>query len=138
MEFQINYLAVIVAAVADMVVGGLWYSVLFAKMWMKAAGKTKKDMEGKGKEAMQSMGLSTLAALVTAYVMAHMLQYIGAIDVRSAWFAAFWLWLGFLAAGVLPAYAYEGQHRKWSLYFIFIGYKLVAFFAMALILTYWV
>ncbi|UCD63864.1 MAG: DUF1761 domain-containing protein [Candidatus Zixiibacteriota bacterium] len=43
----INYLAVIVAAVAYSVLGVLWYSpVLFGSAWLKGIGKTKEQMAG--------------------------------------------------------------------------------------------
>ena len=43
MDFQqsmdaINYLAVLVAALSAFLIGGIWYSVLFAKLWMKENG----------------------------------------------------------------------------------------------------
>ena len=38
---KINYLAVVVAAIAWFVVGSLWYSpLLFGKMWMELSGIT--------------------------------------------------------------------------------------------------
>jgi hypothetical protein len=45
-EFQLNFLAILVAAVAAFVLGALWYSpVLFAKQWMKAHGYTPDKLE---------------------------------------------------------------------------------------------
>ncbi|MBI3341870.1 DUF1761 domain-containing protein, partial [Candidatus Curtissbacteria bacterium] len=38
MEFQINYMAVVAAAVVNMVLGFLWYGPLFGKPWMKMMG----------------------------------------------------------------------------------------------------
>ena len=35
---SINYLAVLVAALSAFIIGGLWYSVLFAKPWMVENG----------------------------------------------------------------------------------------------------
>jgi hypothetical protein len=46
MEVQVNYVAVLFAVVASMVVGFAWYSpVLFGKQWMKLMGLTKENME---------------------------------------------------------------------------------------------
>lgn len=42
---QINYLAVLAAAVSAFVLGGLWYGPLFGKAWMKAAGATPESMQ---------------------------------------------------------------------------------------------
>jgi Protein of unknown function (DUF1761) len=38
---DVNYLAVLVAALAGFVIGGLWYGPLFQKPWMAASGMTK-------------------------------------------------------------------------------------------------
>lgn len=60
---HINYLAVLVAAVLNMAIGALWYSpVLFAKPWMKAIGKSMKDMGKPG----PGYALTTLGSLVMA------------------------------------------------------------------------
>src|SRR5688572_1633570 len=40
-----NYLAILVAAVAGMAVGFFWYGPLFGKIWVKLSGFTKEDME---------------------------------------------------------------------------------------------
>ncbi|MBI2935798.1 MAG: DUF1761 domain-containing protein, partial [Chloroflexi bacterium] len=42
---EINYLAVIVGVVLNMVAGALWYSpLLFARPWMKEVGMTEEDI----------------------------------------------------------------------------------------------
>jgi hypothetical protein len=55
---EINYLAVLVAALVSMVIGGLWYSpLLFGNIWMKLSGITQKDVEKAKKQGMmKSMG----------------------------------------------------------------------------------
>lgn len=40
---QINWLAVIAAAVSAFLLGGLWYSVLFARPWMAASGVSEES-----------------------------------------------------------------------------------------------
>ena len=35
---EINWLAVVAAAMSSFVLGGVWYSALFAKAWQSAAG----------------------------------------------------------------------------------------------------
>ena len=44
METNINYIAVVVAAVASMAVGFIWYGVLFRKQWMSLMGFTAGSM----------------------------------------------------------------------------------------------
>ncbi|MGH9885304.1 MAG: hypothetical protein ACREBE_07235 [bacterium] len=42
---HVNYLAVLVSAVAIFMLGGLWYSpVMFAKQWVALQGKSMEEM----------------------------------------------------------------------------------------------
>ncbi len=43
-QVPINYLAVVVAAIANMVLGFLWYGSLFGKQWIKLSGFTAEAM----------------------------------------------------------------------------------------------
>jgi hypothetical protein len=67
---DINWAAVLVAALINMVTGSLWYSkALFAKPWIKLTGK--KDMEGGG----VGYAVAMAGALVQAWIMAHFVVY---------------------------------------------------------------
>jgi Protein of unknown function (DUF1761) len=75
---HINLLAVLVAAIATMVVGFLWYSpLLFAKAWMKEMGYDPNDKaktEKMKKSAGPAYGGSFLASLVSAFILALFLH----------------------------------------------------------------
>jgi hypothetical protein len=44
---EVNYLAVLLAAAATMIIGFLWYSpILFGNVWMKQIGLKAEDMSG--------------------------------------------------------------------------------------------
>jgi len=73
---EINYLAVIVAAVAYFVIGALWYSpVLFGKTWMKGIGKTPEQMAGGSAILNYLMGLIT--AFIASYGVARVMLWSG-------------------------------------------------------------
>ena len=42
---SLNYLAILVAAVATFMLGSVWYTALFGKAWQKAHGVTEEDMK---------------------------------------------------------------------------------------------
>ena len=42
---DVNWLAVVLAALAGFVVGGIWYGPLMGKSWMAAVGKTEDDLK---------------------------------------------------------------------------------------------
>lgn len=130
----INYWAVIASVVASMIIGFLWYGPLFSKAWMKEVGKSEADM--KKTDSMGSMyALTTLAALVEAYVLAHFIGFVGADTIALGAATGFWAWFGFVATSFLSMSLFEG--RSWKLYFINVGYHLVVLLVMGVILSGW-
>ena len=45
----VNWLAVIAAALSSFVLGGVWYSALFAKVWQREAGLSDEQAAGGNK-----------------------------------------------------------------------------------------
>lgn len=136
MEIPVNFLAVIVAAFLDMLLGMFWYSKFgFGKIWMKMMNKTEEQIH----DGNDTMGVSyvatTLGSVVMAFVLAHAVKFVGATDYVAALQTGFWVWLGFIAAGLLPVYIFED--RKKGLYALYVGYKFVSVLAMAVLLTLW-
>lgn len=67
--YNLNWLAVIVAASAGMLINAAWYSdKLFAKIWMKSVGLRKKDTEKPG--ITLSLIISFLTLIITAAALA--------------------------------------------------------------------
>lgn len=65
---SVNFLSIIVAAVAYMVLGALWYSpLLFGNAWMKGIGKTKEQL--------------TAGASPMNYIMALILSFVAAYGI---------------------------------------------------------
>jgi hypothetical protein len=102
----VNYLAVIVAAVAGWLVGAGYYTALSAQ-WMAAQGKTKEDfrreMEGASgaAKAVPFVG-ALLAELIMAWVLAGLLGHLGENQV-TLWngvVSGAFVWLGFVATTV--------------------------------------
>jgi hypothetical protein len=135
----INLWSVLVAAVATMVLGFLWYSpLLFARPWMVLMGY---DPEDKAKLAEMQKGagkmyaLSFLASLVSALVLA---KIIAITTVSSALYGmkiGFAVWLGFVTTVQLTSVLFAKQPTK--LYLINTGYQLVCYLAMGAILAVW-
>src|SRR5262245_9527147 len=65
---EVNYLAVVVAALSSFLVGGLWYSpVLFGTIWQRAEGDQRKKGDG---HPAKVFGVSFVFALVAAFAYA--------------------------------------------------------------------
>ncbi len=134
----INYLAVVLAAVANMVLGFVWYGPLFGKQWMAWSGFTKADMDSAKKKGMgKSYGLMALGSLVMAYVLAHSLvfaaSYLKVNGIPAGLMAGFWSWLGFVAPVTLGTVLWDG--KPWKLWILNNAYYLVALLLMGSILA---
>lgn len=137
MDFpSLNYLAILVSGVLYMIVGALWYSsMLFAKPWMKLVGLTEEKLMMDKNAMMKTYFFSFLSSLVTAFVLDYFLTILGVSDpVEGAWFG-FLAWLGFVTPVVLADVLYTKKPIK--LYLINIGYPLVYFVLMGILLAIW-
>jgi hypothetical protein len=136
---HINLLAVLVAAIATMVAGFLWYSpLLFAKPWMKEMGYDPNDkarMEEMKRSAGPAYGGSFLASLVSAFVLALFLHWLRVESLQIGLMVGFHVWLGFVATVQFTSALFTKQSMK--LFGINAGYQLVCYLAMATILTCW-
>ncbi len=133
-EVAVNYVAVLVAAIANMVLGALWYSPgVFGKVWMKATGKTQKDMEASKKEAPKYYALSFVGSIVMAYVLAVFIQWAQVNSIALAVILGFLIWLGFVLTISLQPLLWEG--KKQELFLLNNGYNFVALLVMAVIIV---
>lgn len=134
MNVEINYLAVVLAALSTMVVGSIWYTPkVFGNAWMKLAGLKRADLE---KNGMTPIVITVLVSLLTAYVLAHVAflsnQYFKHSFLQDSLTTAFWVWLGFNASRIITHDAFEGRRKKLTL--LTISHELVTFMVMGLII----
>lgn len=134
----INYVAVLVAAVASMIIGALWYGPLFGKTWMRLSGMSSEMMmtPEKKQQARRGYLISFVGLLVMAYVLAHLVNLLFVVDLSGAWELSFWLWLGLFVPSQLSPVLWEGKPVK--VYFINVFHYLVSLYAMIAVLVWWV
>ena len=131
----INYLAVLVAAIASMALGMLWYGPLFGKLWMKLSGITPQSMKKMKLTPKAAMTMGFIGTLVTAYVLSHFVDLLGVTTWSGAAQFAFWAWLGLVAPVQLGAYLWEGKPFK--LFMLNTAYNLVVLIVMTGIVAVW-
>ncbi len=132
----INIWAVLVAALAYMVIGMVWYSpLLFGNAWLKLMNKTPKEVKKMRKGATKALIFSIIIALVLSYALAQFLNFISAGAFWDGIVVAFWLWLGFIVTTQLNSVLYE--QKSFKIYLINIGCLLVSVVVMALIQVAW-
>lgn len=141
METNVNYLAVLVAAISSMVVGYVWYGVLFKKPWMAMMGHTAEAMSGMKMTANKAYFIQFIASLVMACVLAKFVG-LGLLDDTATSRLSvginigFWAWLGLVMPVSLGIVLWEG--KSWKLWFINASNYLVTLLAMGIILGLWV
>ena len=129
---EVNYLAVIAAAVATFALGGLWYSpALFGKAWQREAGVTEDKMKSANMPLI--FGLTFVLALIAAWVFALFLGPRPPMALGlGAGFSAGLCWV---AASLGINYLFERKSLK--LWLINGGYHTLQFTIIGLILALW-
>lgn len=122
---DINYLAVVLGAVAFFVVGALWYGVLFGKPWQRELWPEGTPPAKHGPAFL--FGFCFLAELVVSWMFGHMLARIQP-PTHVIWMMAF----GFGATIMAPAIAinYLFQQRSLKLFLIDAGHIIAGALAM--------
>jgi hypothetical protein len=137
MDVDINYLAVLLAALSSMVIGSLWYMpAVFGNAWMRMSGAKPDPSMNRGMKAVWTYGTVFIASLVTAYVLAHVTfianRFFGNGFLSDALQTGFWLWLGFTAARIYVHDTFEARRKKLTL--LNAAHELVTVLVMALII----
>jgi uncharacterized protein DUF1761 len=133
---HVNYLAVLVAAVAVFVLGWLWYSpLLFYKPWMRLRGLDPVAVMTGAKLPGGKLLIELARCLVLAYVIAHLVARLGVGSWLGAAHLGLVLWFGFpvtlLAGSVL------WDNVPWKVAAIHAGDWLVKMLVIPLIVTAW-
>ena len=132
MEADINYWAVLVAAVSSFVIGGLWYApFLFGNSWQKAAGLS--DEELKNANMGKTFGLSFVLSVLISYGMA---MFFGAeVDFHMGLIYGSMTALFF----VIPSMGTNSlfEHHSLKLFLINAGYNLVTYTVIGGIIGSW-
>ena len=129
---EVNWLAVIAAAVSAFVVGGIWYSpAMFLKAWQRGAGLSDEQLRSGNVAAI--FGGSLVLSIIAAAVFAMFLGPAPAPGFATgAGFAAGLCWVA-ASFGI----NYLNERRSLSLFLINGGYHTVQFTVYGLILGLW-
>lgn len=137
----LHILSVLLATLALVVLGSLWYGPLFGKSWMQLIGIARPDvMTPEIKRMMaKSYGIQFLASLVLSFVMAHVIVFVlPTLHLEPTLGAALLgllAWVGFVAPATLGSVLWEG--RSWKYWGITAGYYLVALPFLGVFFTLW-
>jgi hypothetical protein len=133
MEVQVNYLAVVVAAIVNYVIATIWYALLFPKTWMRLTGISEM------KPKLQYILLVFLGSLILSFVLYHSIYfgnaYVKSGGVMGGLMGGFWGWLGYIAPITLTTKLWE--KKPWGLWILDNSFWLISLLVMGIILSSW-
>ncbi|VAW25148.1 hypothetical protein MNBD_ALPHA11-315 [hydrothermal vent metagenome] len=122
LSFDVNWLGIILAVVASMALGMIWYMGL-AKYWISATGKTEDQLMGKGSNATPFI-YAAACQLVIAFFIANLTPALmdGVLNAYNGALVGAQMWLGFILTAMIINHRY--QNMSWRLTIIDGGYLL--------------
>lgn len=133
---DINYLAVVVGVVVNMIAGGLWYSpLLFAKPWMAETGISMEAISEDRAGMIRGYVASVIASIAIVFAMSVLVEAADASGAVDGLLIGLMAGIGFVATTQLANYAFES--RSVRLYAINVGYPVASFLAIGLLLALW-
>ena len=141
-EIHVSFLAILLAVVAQMVIGFVWFGPLFGRTWAREMGRPA-DYRPTSKEMIRATIIQVIAAVLIAYVLTHSLNVWrpsvwmagpDAPDWMYGFNAGFYIWLGFFVPQMLSALAWGG--RTWKLFFIDVSGNFIILQASAMIIAH--
>lgn len=139
-ELSINYIAILVAVVANFFLGFIWYTPLFGKAWAKEMGFDT-TIKPSGGQMAKGMIFMVIGNFLMAYVFAHNIaawSFVPGIDelgdIGNIMNSAIFTWLGFYLPVDIGVVTWE--QKSWKLFWINTGYHLVMLLVAATILVY--
>ena len=130
---EINYLAVVVAALSGFAVGAVWYGPLLGKQWMAVTGIKAADIADSNFPRIY--GVTLLMSVVAAVVLEQLVKRFDANTVREGATLGALLWLGF----IVTVRVTEAMFNRTSMRLVLIdsGHRLIWAVVMGIILAVW-
>jgi hypothetical protein len=109
----VNWLSILVAAVAAWLFGGVYYSAL-GKPWLAAQGKTMEQCQAEqasksGVEKFAPFILVFVAEIIIAWALYGILVHMNAFTLRGGLISAALIWFGFVLTTIVGNYAFHGR-----------------------------
>jgi hypothetical protein len=132
----INWLAVLAAGVASFILGGIWYSFLLSKPWMRLTGIDPDKDERTGAAHMALLfGGALVTYLIAAAFLAALMAMTGVTSAGTGALFGLLVGVGFVATITFNTYRFAG--KPFALFLIDVGYPVLALGLSGLILGAW-
>ena len=125
--WETNWIAVLGAALAGFVIGGLWYGPLLGKAWQAESGLSDEAMNSANMGKI--FGLTFVLNLVAAFILAHVMATYQHPGLCISAMIGFGIGLGFVATSIGVNYLFARKSLKlflidggyWTLVYTVIG-----------------
>ena len=137
---EINFMLILALGIVSMIIGYVWYGVLFAKKWMHLIGVDPND-ELAVQEMGKGMGPTYLLQFLLTLLMVFVIYVYTkpAADVMNEVSGALWLFAGIVVPVLASTLMWSGEHKKAAItrFLIQAGYLLVLFVVVGFAVMRW-
>ena len=135
---EISFWLILLAAIAQFILGALWYSpLMFGKWWMQIMEcdhVPKEELQKMQKEMGPFYGLQFVLVFFTTFAFANFMIYASNLGIyHTAW----WIWIGFMAPLQISSVIWGNTKKKfWAKQmFVAVSYQLVGIMLASAILS---
>lgn len=135
LTLDVNWMGVILATVASMALGMIWYMTL-AKQWMAATGKKEEDLMGSGGKSPSPFVFAAISQFIMAYGISLLTPALmgGITAPFGAAMVGVHMWGAFMITSMVLNHRY--QNMSWKLTLIDGGYLLCAVILQGVVIGY--
>lgn len=122
---ELNILAILAAALANMLIGSMWYSpFLFGRWWLRLVHRYAPPVPDHKRAVVPAYGTMAIGSIITAFTLAYAFSFFEIESAVEAVLLSVLFWVGFVAAVTAHSVLFEG--RSLGVYLIHLGYVLVS------------
>jgi hypothetical protein len=133
-NIRLNWVAILVAAIASFLFEALWYSV-FMNEWLSGIGRTREWLMSSGMSPALQYAVAILCAVIMATVLSICIQGSGEHSARRGILVGALIWLGFVATTWATEYIFEV--RTLQIYAVNVGFWLFDLILIGAIVGAW-
>ena len=133
-NIRLNWVAILVAAIASFIFEALWFSV-FMNEWLAGIGRTREWLVASGMSPAVQYAVAILCSIVVAAVLSICIQASGKQTAARGVLCAVVLWIGFIVTSWAKAYIFEV--RSLQIFAVYTGYYLIELVLIGAIVGAW-
>ena len=125
-DVTIDWVGVIIATVAAMVLGAIWYGPLFGQRWVALMGKSREELQA---NMGIGYGLAVVGSFILSIVMTYVTQWGAAEGFGEGIIVGIVMWAGFIISTQVVGMVFE--QRSWEFIMLVSGNSLLTFIIVA-------